>query len=309
MLGNFDRLMQGAEAHIRSVTGSSDAAEAARLMHAFARDHYHLFLVGQYKVRAIARGIGITLEIENDTALFSLVRALVEHTAAMAYQLRRLEAAIEDLPKRTARDQFSAAIERHHRHATALYYNERAEVHVNDMIAALGRYIRDIQSGYDRLCEFVHPNYGSNQLVSSGTLGSGMIGSSFAVLLPELERTHDLIEQCAKLLQIDFNKEVAYHLGKVNSWIEIASKDGVKLSQVFSTRGAVSGDGKTKETALYFQKARTHIEALEAFYGYLENEKLVMRRRQLAAVEDGVLYDTVETNRGTLWVKYSVGNS
>lgn len=309
LLGDFDQLMLGAEAHIQSIVGSSDAVEAARLMHAFTRDHYHLFLVGQYKVREIARGIRISLEIENGTVLFSLARALVEHTAAMAYQVRKLEAAIDDLPKRTLREQFRATIERHHNHATALYYNERAKVHVNDMIAALKTYIVDIQSGYDQLCEFVHPNYGSNQLVSSGTLGSGKIGSNTALLAPEVESAHDLMERCAKLVQNDLNREVGYHLGKVSSWIEIASQNGVKLSQVFSTRGAVSGDGKTKETALHFQKARTHIEAMEALYAYLEINKLAMRQRQLAAVENGFLYDRVQTNRGTLWVKYSVGNS
>ena len=179
---------------------------------------------------------------------------------------------------------------------------------VNGAVKETGpTYILDIKSGYDRLCEFVHPNYGSNQLVSTGTLGSGSIGHGTTILAPELERAFDLIEQCAKLAQNDFNKEIAHHLGKLSSWIEIASEDGAKLSQVFSTRVAFVGDGRAKSTALYFQKARTQTEAIEAFYAYLETEKLVMHRRQLDAVEEGFLYELVYTDQGVLWVKYAMG--
>lgn len=304
LLGDFDRLMLGAEERIRSITAGSDATEAARRMHAFARNHHHLFLVGQYKIREIARGIGRSLESDNTTVLFSLARALVEHTAAIAFQTRSLSAAVSDLPKHVALEKFTAAIEKHGQRTAKLYYNEKARVHVNDMIDALANYLPEIQSGYDQLCEFVHPNYGSNQLVSSGTLGSGIIGSNAAQLGPELLRVHDLIEQCAMLVDDALTKEVTSYLGQVGSWVEIASRDGAKLSQIFSTRRAVSGDGHTKETALFFNKARTHTEAIQAFYAYLSAEALVMLSRQNAGIEEGFLYDKIETSQGTRWVKY-----
>jgi hypothetical protein len=46
--------MNATDQQIQSVTSSTDATEAAKLMHGFARDHFHLFLVGQYKIREIA---------------------------------------------------------------------------------------------------------------------------------------------------------------------------------------------------------------------------------------------------------------
>jgi len=35
--------------------------------------------------------------------------------------------------------------------------------------------ITDIGEVYDFLCEYVHPNYGSNALVSTGVLGAGRL--------------------------------------------------------------------------------------------------------------------------------------
>ena len=49
----------------------------------------HLFLVGQFKIKEIARGICAALESQNETVLFNLARSLIEHTAALAYQLER----------------------------------------------------------------------------------------------------------------------------------------------------------------------------------------------------------------------------
>jgi hypothetical protein len=80
-------------------------------------------------------------------------------------------------------------------------------------------------------------------------------------------------ERCAILVDDDFNKETTFYLTRIGSWIEIACHDGAKLGQVFSVRGAVSGDARTKETAVLFKKARTHREAMEAFYEFLKTKK------------------------------------
>jgi hypothetical protein len=108
------------------------------------------------------------------------------------------------------------------------------------------------------------------------------------------------------LLTDDLAKTASYYLMKLGSWIETACQDGTKLSQIFSVRGAISGDGKSKETALFFKKARTHHEAMEAFYAYLRTEKVDMLGRRNAGVQDGYLYDEVTTAAGPFWVKYNL---
>ncbi|RWO33575.1 MAG: hypothetical protein EOS10_07765 [Mesorhizobium sp.] len=267
-------------------------------------DHYHLFLVCQYKIRELCRGIHAAIESTNEIVLFNLTRSLVEHSASLAYQMRILERAAEEFPKKAARKAIEASIGMHRKATQRLYYNEKASVHVHDMIKALAARFDNARGEYDTLCEFVHPNYGSNRLVSSGHLGSGQIRSHAKELGPELTRAHWLIERCLMLTDDDFNKEIAFHLGRIASWVEIACEDSAKLSQIFSVRGAASGDGSEKETAISFHRARTPFEEKGAFYAYLKANKLVMSGRRLVAVESGFLFDEVMTDKGILWVKY-----
>jgi hypothetical protein len=304
-LRDFDALMKASDDRIQSANASDESVKAAQLLHEFARDHYHLLLVGQYKIKEIGRGAIAALDAQNETTLFNLARAFIEHTAALAYQVAVLEKAVLAIPKKPDLKSLEGTISRHHKTAKKLYYNEKAAVHVSDMIKAVNKHYESAKRDYDDLCEFVHPNYGSNKLVSSGALGTGQIRSHATELAPELGKAREIIERCAQLADDDLNKTASYFLIKLGSWTEIACQ-GVKLSQVFAVRGATSGDGKTKETAMFFKKARTHQEAMEAFYNYIESEKIVMFNRRTAAIEDGFLFDEVSTDKGTLWVKYKM---
>ncbi|MBV9975884.1 MAG: hypothetical protein JO105_10870 [Hyphomicrobiales bacterium] len=302
-LGDFDLLMKGSDQKVQSLTSATDTSEAGRLMHGFARDHFHLLLVGRYKIREIARGICAALVSKNETVLFNLARSLVEHTAALAYQTNALKKAVNELPKKADIKNLRETIERHRKVAKQLYYNEKGAVHVHDMIKSLAQHINSARRDYEALCEFVHPNYGSNRLVSSGQLGIGQMRSHVEELGPDLGRTHWMIERCAMLADDELNKEASGYLIKIASWVEIACQEGAKLSVIFSVRGAISGDGRTKQTAVTFERARTHHEALEAFYNFLAAQKLTMLSRR-AAIEGEFLYDKVATDKGPLWVKY-----
>jgi hypothetical protein len=235
----------------------------------------------------------------------TLARAFIEHTAALAYQLSVLDKAVGDFPKKTDLKTLQETLARHHKAVKKLYYNERAEIHVHDMIKILTRHYDTARAEYDALCEFVHPNYGSNKIVSSGRLGAGQIRSHAEEIARDLAMAHQLIERCAMLVEHDFSRTAANHLSKLNSWVEIACQDGAKLSQIFSLRTAISGDGKTKGTAFFFWKARTHREAVEAFYDFLRTEKLTVENRRQAGFEQDFLYEVVRTNSGHLWVKYN----
>lgn len=303
-LKDFDGLMKEADTRVRSANASVEAVKVAKLLHDLARSHFHLLLVGQYKIKEIGRGALAAFSAHNETVLFNLARALIEHTAAFAYQVAALGTAVSEISRGSEVTTIKSALLRHRQTVHKLYYNERARVHVNDMIEALTTHCELAKHDYHDLCEFVHPNYGSNKLVSSGELGAGQIRSHAAELAPELDRVVETIERCALLADRDLNLMATRLLVKVGSWIEIACQDDIRLSQIFSVRGATSGDGKTKETAIFFKKARTHHEAIEAFYKYLEYKNIEMFDRRTVAVEDGFLFEVVSTNKGTLWVKY-----
>lgn len=64
------------------------------------------------------------------------------------------------------------------------------------------------------------------------------------------------------------------------------------------------GDGKPRETALFFDEATSHAEAIRSLYRHLADERIVLHRRRLAGMGRGFLYDRLETDRGTIWVMY-----
>lgn len=67
----------------------------------------------------------------------------------------------------------------------------------------------------------------------------------------------------------------------------------------------VSGDGKSKETAFHFKKARTSQEAMKLSYQYLKEigYKVNLTDKQNGGVEDGHAFDVWKTNVGTIWFK------
>lgn len=301
---DFDALMKSLNEKVRLASSSGESGQAAKLLLNMAQDHFHLLLVGQYKVTEIGRGIVAALLAGNDSVFFNLARAFVEHTAAIAYQLTTLEKAVLDIPKKPNLDNLKLTIARHHKKAKTLYYNERAAVHVNDMIKELVRHDPASKADYDALCEYVHPNYGSNQLVSSGHLGLGEIRAHVEELGPIRSKAIRAVERCAALINLNLTIQATTHLVRISSWITISSEKGSKLSQVFSTKDAISGDGSSKEMALCFPNARTHFEAMESLYNYLKNKNLDPEARRLIGTENDFMYEQITTKNGTLWVKY-----
>lgn len=66
----------------------------------------------------------------------------------------------------------------------------------------------------------------------------------------------------------------------------------------------IQGDGLSRATALFFDKAESHGEAIAALYRHLAQSGITVRRRELAGMGGGFLYDRMETDRGELWVRY-----
>jgi hypothetical protein len=121
---------------------------------------------------------------------------------------------------------------------------------------------------------------------------------------PQITKVASLIEKCILMLN-DYQIRAAKSFASFDSKIRIACEPSTKVSQIFSKKQAVIGDGKTKETAFHFHKARTHFEALEAYYAFLKAQKINPdSRRKLAGIESGYLFETLETKNGTLWFKY-----
>ena len=66
------------------------------------------------------------------------------------------------------------------------------------------------------------------------------------------------------------------------------------------------GDGLSRATALFFHKAESHVDAIASLHRYLAVSGTVLRHREIAGMGGGFLYDRLETDRGEIWVKYSM---
>jgi hypothetical protein len=306
---DFDGLLKHAKSQLPVGQSESETIKIAHLLHELAFAHFFSTLVFRFKTREIARGI-FDAEVQcNLVVLFNLARAFMEHTASLAFQNQALEKAVSDIESTQSFDQIERTIRKHREFVDRIYYGGQSgpkkakRLHTNDLLEALTKVDDRAASDYATLCEFVHPNYGSNLLVSSGELSAGAIGIPSESLDKELSLARDVIERCAGL---DWELVISGtgNLSKIENWIQIASANGAKLSQLFSVRVGHSGDGISKDTAIFFKKARTHNEAIQAFYKYLEQQGVAFHARRLACVEDGYLFDIVLTDKGPLWVKY-----
>jgi hypothetical protein len=92
---------------------------------------------------------------------------------------------------------------------------------------------------------------------------------------------------------------------RIQSLIDLCFAKGAKIQNVFFVKKATpSGDGKSKETALFFPKARTPQEAIKLTYEFFEaNEYNLTGNKEIGGVENGFIYDVHSTDKGKVWVK------
>src|SRR4029077_16778312 len=122
---------------------------------------------------------------------------------------------------------------------------------------------------YDFLCEYVHPNYGSNVLVSSGKLASGRLNPPEDFHRDTLDRLRSYCSFCMEYLR---DRGIAHGavFARLQALLDLCFAPGANMGNAFSIRTPnPAGDGTSKETAFHFPKARTAPEAIQLCYAYL----------------------------------------
>jgi hypothetical protein len=310
---HFDKAMKGRQERLPPRSSGRATVEIAWLLYELMRDHFYLLRVSALKVDKISHGIRWGISEGNVTVHIAMTRSLLEHVAAMSFHTRKLSGIHDDLARRS--HTLVDAIKRQHEFVKKLYYGESpknpnariVQFHVDDFRKALRRDYPDEATTYDRLCEFVHPNHGSNLLVSSGVLGSGVLDRPATYYINEMSIANSCILVCLQLAQ-KYQIEASRFLIQLDSRIEIASLPGERVTTIFSEKGLTHhGDGKSSETAILFTKARTHAEAVEMIYRFLaEKDIRTVGSKMLAAVADGFAFDVFPTTSGDVWFKTKV---
>jgi hypothetical protein len=311
-LNDFDVAMRGRESRLPARGSAWPNSELAWSLYELARSHFFMLRVSCLKLAQLAKGIKGAMTAANPTVQVSLTRSLLEHTAALAFQLQKLAALEEDLSRQNQLSTLNEAIRRHQSVVEKLYSGEpssngatgkRKHFHVNDYRAVLRKDYPEEDRVYDTLCDFVHPNFGSNYLVSSGALGKGPLDRSYGEYVAEIGFANACTRRCLQLAD-EYETSGSALLIKFDSRIEIACDLKERPTTVFSQKGlGHTGDGKTKETAVSFLKARTNQESIEMFYRFLDAQDMKLESRSIAAVEGGFLFEQAHTDKGVLWFK------
>jgi len=273
---------------------------------------FFLFQVCEWKLDYLAEALIHAIDAKNPLALAINTRALVEHLAALVAIAEELEQLESSLRGQGQEKDINDALRKAEKFIHRGFYgkspkltndkNEQA-LHVNDCLKALKKEVVDIEEVYDFLCEYAHPNHGSNILVSTGQLGSGRLNPP-----EEFHReTLECLRRYCSLSMLFLRKRGIQHASvfiRLQDLLELCFRRGAKVTNVFSIKAPKpEGDGKSRDTAFFFLKARTDMEAIKLGYEFLEKEGYKVEKRENGGVTDGFIYDVYTTDKGTIWFK------
>lgn len=207
----------------------------------------------------------------------------------------------------------SAALEKAERLLKRSYYGygpklkERDKleaIHVEDCMDVFAKQVNDIRETYAYLCEYVHPNHGSNRMVSHGELGLGNLEPDAKELMMITDKiAHYGVNAITAFSQNEIN--LAKLCIVIDDLVSRAKQRGVTLGNWLSKRSArPRGDGKSRSTAHEFTNARSAGEAIAMIYDFLAGNGIQLTGpKRLGAVEQGHIYYVFPTTKGELWFR------
>lgn len=243
-------------------------------------------LVCRRKIDAIALMIRSAIESRSAIALAHATRALMEHVAVLAAVDRKIGAFANAIRGQGDPVKIHETLLTAEKFVERCYYGKSPKVagagtiealHINDCLDDLEKVCVGSREDYDFLCEFVHPNHGSNALVSTADDVKMMLASIVSDFSrPEIERMGATGgTMLRKAQQLDLT--VAAHFGLLGRYVQVFLKPRSKISNVFAKRKLKpTGDGKTVESALCFEQA-SGLEAIELIYEYLDGRRLQLQ--------------------------------
>ncbi|OBU15005.1 hypothetical protein AYY20_20590 [Photobacterium aquimaris] len=264
-----------------------------------------------YKFYLLAKSVIAAINDNNPLSLANNTRSLVEQIAAITYLIESIEKMMSNLKDQGQLKKIDEILNKAEKNINRVYFGQGKgqsngtdykAVHINDSLGSLQKEIPDIHDLYSVLCEYVHPNFGNNKLVSSGQLGKG----KFESIDINSESVIEILE-CSALVFDFLDQKRVYHpavSARIYNFVEYFFVKGAKITNVFSQNNSKpTGDGKSQKTALFFKKARNAGEAIQLSYLYFSGNNIEIYGRQNEGIEKGYIYDTYNTSNGVFWVK------
>ncbi len=312
---DFDRAMSAPQESVdRNLETTLEPLKTvASRLYRIARDECFLIQVCEWKINYVADALLHAIESKNPVSLANNARALIEHVAAFTFVAVSCESLVTVLDGQGSEEKINQAIAKTEQTLKRCYYGKspkssdktEAAPHIeSECLGALEKFISDIRETYGFLCEFVHPNYGSNRLVSTGHLGTGRLNPPPDFHKKEIEA----ISRCCLLAMLFLRDQaIPFSAGPVmlGDLVSRCFSKGSKITNVFAKKSAIpQGDGQSRESAFFFPKARTSGEAIELTYRYLAESAIeVTGNKEIGGLSDGHIFDVFPTSHGRLWFK------
>lgn len=275
-------------------------------------------LVCRRKIDAINEILKFAYQSGNALALAQGIRSLVEHVAVQAEIAKALKHLNESIKGQTEGEKIHEILRKAEIFVNRCYFGkslkttsdkEKQALHVNDCLKTLESDFIGVGEAYDFLCEFVHPNHGSNALVSSKDPRTLITSIVSDLSRPETRGMLSIATRAFKVsegIELIIHSHVGYLGGFANRFFLAEAK----VSNVFAPKKIKpSGDGKTKETALFFPNARDHGEIYDLFFKYMKDRRIDVGERVLQGIDGNFLYETFESSIGIVWHKVEVPSS
>ncbi|MEH3174238.1 hypothetical protein POW79_19800 [Enterobacter quasiroggenkampii] len=245
-------------------------------LYTISKNTFYLIELFDYKIYLLAKGVLNSIETSNPLTLANNTRAIIEQMAVYHYCIYSIGNMLESLKDQGVLVKISEIIEKCEKVLQRTYAGQGKSyaedgakaIHVNEAIKSLGTEITDALEVYDYLCEFVHPNYGSNLLVSSGDLGNGII-TARKLEDKNIENMLNII--CSVLEHLNLKKTINLNIiWQLEHYVELCMMRKVTLGGIFAVKKAIPiGDGKSIKDAYFFKNARTSQEGMQLMYQYL----------------------------------------
>ncbi|MBX8518007.1 hypothetical protein K5D69_25345 [Pseudomonas cichorii] len=285
----------------------------------YIADHsFYCVELFKYKYYLLAKAMLNGLMDNNPLSLANNCRSLLEQVATLSYCMQIVDDSLRNLKDQGSLDKIDQILSKAEKILRRTYAGEGKKgekkpeieaIHVSTAVKELNAKIPDAIESYDFLCEFVHPNYGNNLLISTGKLGKGKIGSR--------KNSDEVITRIAVIgvSLLSFSNQTTGFFYPLVTWnahhlVELCLIRGAKITNVFASKKPLpEGDGKTKETAFYFKNARTSQEAMDLNYKFLAESGYKVKIGD--RVNEGIgtdndrmyIYDKWSTEKGEVWFK------
>jgi hypothetical protein len=258
-LAKFGQIMDTVNgAHQRTTTKSPEDNSLRDRLIQLLRSSLHMRSVMEAKAALTAAGARVMFGNRNSVCMAHLTRGLLELCAAYAFLSNKLHEAVESLATANGRDKAIRCVERCEAAVSKLYYGSGSCEDTTVKASKPSQHIKEAlgleaYAQYEFLCDLVHPNYGSNTLVSGGTLGEGDI-SLEEPPINDLAHIAQVARDAANDI-LDKMDRMSGDMDEIHAWITRLEHE--ECQAAFARRKAKSaGSGSSAEDPIRFPTAR-----------------------------------------------------